>query len=173
VSLNKSIIAVFHALDVTAQALNVQIEVFNLLVSHSHTLIQILVLNDNAVLLSEKSLLKLNGLRILASELLNLVIEGGNSLLNLVSISEGGIKLAIGFFNSKNFLVNSFVQSANSVSKLTLLAIEYLKTEFLVLNFLLSGSKVTFKLENSILLLLLNIVIVSYFLVKPIDVSPQ
>ena len=64
VPLYKGFVAVFHALDVQAEAFNVLIQVLDVLISDPCPLIQLLALDHLLVLLAEESLLKLDSLGI-------------------------------------------------------------------------------------------------------------
>lgn len=123
--------------------------------------------------MSEKFLLQFDGLSIRTCEFLDLIVEVGNCLFNIITISQSGIELGVCLLNSKDLLINSFSERADSVIQLAVFTVENLQAEFLVLNFLLFSSLVSLELENPILLLLLNIVIVSDLLVKPLNIASQ
>lgn len=170
-SLNQSIVAIFHALNITVHAFDVQFQIFDVLISYPGGLVQLLPLNDLLVLLTEESLLQLDSLGIRSGELLDLIVKGGHGLLDCVAISQSSVQLAIGLLNSEDLLVDGVRQCADSVIKLALLTVQDLEAQFLVLDLFLTASEVTLLLENVVLLLLLNIVVVSDFAVKTFDIS--
>ena len=103
---------------------------------------------------------------------MDLIIESSDSLLYLVTISQGCVELAVSFLNSEYFLVNSLGKSADSVVQLAIFPIKYLKSEFLVLNFLLTPALVALQLEYVVLLLLFNVMAIGNFSVKTLNVPP-
>ena len=103
---------------------------------------------------------------------MDLIIESSDCLFYLVTISKGCVKLAVSFLNSEYFLVNSLCKGADSVIQLAIFAIKYLKSEFLVLNFLLTPTLVTLQLEYVVLLLLFNVMAISNFSMKTLNVPP-
>jgi hypothetical protein len=123
--------------------------------------------------LAEKSLLELNCLGIGPGKLLDLIVESCHCLFYLVTISQGCVELAVGFLDSEYFLVNSLGQGADSIVQLAIFPIKHLKSEFLILNFLLTPALVSLELEYVVLLLLLNIMAISDFSVKTLDVPSQ
>ena len=103
-------------------------QVLDVLISDACALIQLLALDNLLVFLADKSLLELDCLGIGASKLLDLIIESGDCLFNLVTISQGCVELAVSFLNSEYFLVNSFGQGADSVVQLAIFTVKHLKT---------------------------------------------
>ncbi len=102
---------------------------------------------------------------------MNLIIESSHGLFYLVTISQGCVQLAVSFLNCEYFLVNSLTQGADSVVKLAIFTIKDLKSEFLVLNFLLTPALVTLELKYVILLLLFNVMVISNFSVQSLNVT--
>ena len=148
-------------------------QVLDVLICNPCALVQLLALDNLLVLLAEESLLELDSLGIGAGKLLDLIIESGHRLFYLVTISQGCVELAVGFLNSEDFLVNSLCQCADSVVQLAIFPIKHLKSEFLILNFLLTPALVSLELEYVVLLLLLNVMAISDFSVKTFDVPSQ
>ena len=102
---------------------------------------------------------------------MDLIIESSHGLFNLVTISQGCVELAVSFLNCEYFLVNSLSQGADPVVQLAIFAIKYLKTEFLVFDFFLTAALVTLELKNVVLLLLFNVMVISNFSVKSLNVT--
>jgi hypothetical protein len=150
----------------------VLVQVLDVLICDTCALVQLLALDYLLVFLAEESLLELDSLGIGAGKLLDLIIESSDCLFYLVSISQGCVELAVSFLNSEYFLVNSLGKSADSVVQLAIFTIKYLKSEFLVLYFLLTTALVTLKLEYVVLLLLFNVMAIGNFSVETLNVPP-
>jgi hypothetical protein len=101
---------------------------------------------------------------------LNLIIKSSDCLFYLVTISKSCVEFAVSFLNSEYFLVNSLSKGADSVVQLAIFTIKYLKSEFLVLYFLLTAALVTLQLEYVVLLLLFNVMAISNFSVKTLNI---
>jgi hypothetical protein len=170
VPLHKGFIAIFQALDVSAETFDVLIQVLDVLICDPSTFIQLLALDNLLVLLAEQSLLELDCLGVWAGKLLNLIIKSSDCLFYLVTISQSCVEFAVSFLNSEYFLVNSLGKGADSVVQLAIFTIKYLKSEFLVLYFLLTAALVTLQLEYVVLLLLFNVMAISNFSVKTLNI---
>ena len=101
---------------------------------------------------------------------LDLIIKSSDCLFYLVTISQSCVEFAVSFLNSEYFLVNSLGKGADSVVQLAIFTIKYLKSEFLVLYFLLTAALVTLQLEYVVLLLLFNVMAISNFSVKTLNI---
>ena len=87
VPLHEGFIAIFQALNVSAESFNVLVQVLDVLICDPCALVQLLALDNFLVLLAEESLLELDCLGIGASKLLDLIIESSDCLFYLVTIS--------------------------------------------------------------------------------------
>ena len=148
-----------------------KIKIFDILISNSCSLIIILVLDNLGILLTEQSLLKFNRLSIRTSQFLDLIVKSSNCLLNLVSLSKSSVKLSVGLFNCKNLLIDGITEHADSIVVLTLFTVKDLKAKFLIFNFLFTTALITFKLENVILLLFLDIMVICNLTVESLNIS--
>ena len=65
-----------------------QLQVLNVLVRYSHSLVQILILDNLVILRSEQSLLQLNSLPVGSNQLLHLILQAVHAASHLVTVSK-------------------------------------------------------------------------------------
>ena len=76
-----------------------QLHVLNILVRYSHSLVQVLILDDLGILGSEESLLQLNSLPVGPNQLLHLILQAVHAASHLVAVSQRPIKLCTSLLN--------------------------------------------------------------------------
>lgn len=171
VALDQGLVRITHALQVVGQGLDVQLQILNVLIGYSHSLVQVLILDDFGVLGPEESLLQLDGLAIRSDKLLHLILEVVDAGSDLVTVSDCAVELGRRLFKGERSLVDVVAQHLGSISELPLLAVEHLNSQLLLVDLLLAPPLVSSQLEDAVLLLLLDVVLVGDVRVQLLDVS--
>ena len=112
--------------------------------------------------MAEEAFLKLGSLPVGTDKLLYLILKSANSTADLIIFTESSIKLSRGLLKHIGSLVDVLVKNTNAILKLTVFPLQDLETEFLIFNFLFLSSKVSLELEDSILLLFLDVMLIGY-----------
>lgn len=132
------------------------------MIGDSHSFIEILILDNLLIFLAEEAFLKLGSLPVGTDKLLYLILKSANSTADLIIFTESSIKLSRGLLKHIGSLVDVLVKNTNAILKLTVFPLQDLETEFLIFNFLFLSSKVSLELEDSILLLFLDVMLIGY-----------
>lgn len=115
VALDKGFIAVSHTIKIALEAFCQKVQILNSLVTHTSSVIEVLVLNNLVVFLTEESLLKFNRLGIDSSNISDLEVKSLNSRLNLVTLSQDSVKFPVCLVNVETSLVDGLVKATNSL----------------------------------------------------------
>lgn len=158
---------------VTLESVNVHLEVFNALISHTAASIEVLVLDDFIVLGAVHSFLQFNCLTVASNKLPNVMVEAVYSCVHLITLPEDPFELCICLLNVEGSTFNNLSLTSDPFIIVALLFVQDLQSKLLVLYLLFFLSQITSQLEYCHLLLLLQVLALPHLIVKLFNLSAQ